>query len=306
MAPVVLITGCTDGGIGHALALWLHGRGARVFATERRRGAAGGLEAAGIAVLTLDVQSPESCAAAVEDVVGAAGRLDVLVNNAGIVTLGPACEVPMDVVHRSFETNVFGLLQMCQAVHRQMVAQGGGKIVNVGSLTGLQPVPLRGIYSATKAAVQRLSDALRIELAPFGVQVMLVAPGFIDTKARDNARSNCAPPEGGLWGRWLAVLERVMAKRLAKAVPVDTYAAQLGSVILQRRLPRYWVGQTAGLEWLPRFMPKWLQDRVLSKALGVTALAPEMRLNAAVLAAQRKQQQEAAAGGGGGGVKKER
>jgi short-subunit dehydrogenase len=110
---------------------------------------------------------------------------------------------------------------MCQAAHRQMVAQGGGKIVNIGSLTGLQPVPLRGVYSATKAAVQRLTDAMRIELGPLGVQLCYVAPGFIDTHARDNARSNCAPPAGGLFGGWLAVLEDATRARLAKAVPVD-------------------------------------------------------------------------------------
>lgn len=198
----------------------------------------------------------------------------------------------MSVIQTSFETNVFGLIQMCQAAHRQMVAQGSGKIVNIGSLTGLQPVPLRGIYSATKAAVQRLSDAMRIELAPFGVQVMLVAPGFIDTKARENAKTTCAPPTGGLWGSWLEVLERVMWKRLSKAVPVDKYAAALGSVILQEKLPRYWIGQTAGLEWLPRFMPKWLQDRVLATELGIAALVPQMKLNAAVLSARWQQQQD--------------
>ncbi|KIZ07580.1 hypothetical protein MNEG_0372 [Monoraphidium neglectum] len=238
--PVVLITGCTEGGIGHALCCYLHGRGCRVFATARRPEAAAGLEERGIPVLKLDVQRPESCQQAVEDVIEAAGRLDILVNNAGVVTLGPTCEVPIDTARTIFDTNVFGLLQMCQAVHRQMVAQGSGKIVNIGSLTGLQPVPLRGVYSATKAAVQRLSGALRIELGPFGVQVMLVSPGFIDTKARETAKSNAALTTGGLWGGWLAVLERVMAKRLSKAVPVDTYAAQLGSVILQKHLPRHW------------------------------------------------------------------
>jgi short-subunit dehydrogenase len=77
---------------------------------------------------------------------------------------------------------------MCQAAHRAMVVQGGGKVVNISSLTGLQPVPLRGIYSSTKGAVVRLSDALRIELRPFGVQVACVCPGFINTEIRSNAR----------------------------------------------------------------------------------------------------------------------
>lgn len=89
---------------------------------------------------------------------------------------------------------------MCQAAHRHMVAQGGGKIVNIGSLTGLQPVPLRGVYSATKAAVLRLSDALRIELAPLGVQVAYVAPGFIATHARTTAEVR---GRGGWLGGWM-------------------------------------------------------------------------------------------------------
>ncbi|GBF97696.1 NADPH-dependent 1-acyldihydroxyacetone phosphate reductase-like [Raphidocelis subcapitata] len=284
--PVALVTGCSAGGIGHALCLFLRSRGCRVFGTVRRGGAAPELEEAGVTVVGgIDVAREADCAAAVAAVLEAAGRLDILVNNAGVVALGPSCEVPMDVVRRTFEANVFGLLQMCQAAHRPMVAQGGGKIINIASLTGLQPVPLRGIYSSTKAAVVRLSDALRIELRPLGVQVACVCPGFINTRARDNARSNCAPPTGGLWGGWLAALERTMAARLARAVPVDAYAAQLGEVILRERLPRVWIGRCAGLEWLPRWLPAPLRDRALAKALAINELEPELRANAAELAA---------------------
>eukprot|EP00878_Enallax_costatus_P046984 GHUV01057330.1.p1 GENE.GHUV01057330.1~~GHUV01057330.1.p1 ORF type:complete len:121 (+),score=20.92 GHUV01057330.1:465-827(+) len=120
-----------------------------------------------------------------------------------------------------------------------MVRQGSGRIINIGSLTGFTPVPLRGIYSATKAAVMRLTDALRVELKALGVQVMLVAPGFIKSNARDTAHDvatwYCSK---SLWCNWLSVLESCMAKLLVNAVPAEYYAETLVAVALRRQMPR--------------------------------------------------------------------
>ena len=133
----------------------------------------------------------------------------MLVNNAGVVTLGPACEVAPADVEAAFRANVFGALSMARAAHAEMAARGGGgKIVNVGSLTGLQPVPFRGVYSATKAALLRLSDAMRIELAPVGVQVCYVAPGFIDTRARVTARVRGGQRDAGIRGSGMGAGEQ--------------------------------------------------------------------------------------------------
>ncbi|KAF8059451.1 yqjQ [Scenedesmus sp. PABB004] len=202
-----------------------------------------GLQERGCRVLRLDVTDAGSVRDCVARVLAEAGRIDVLINNAGVVLLGPTAEVPLSLVKAGFDANVFGLLAMCQAVAPAMVAQRAGRIVNIGSLTGFTPVPLRGIYSATKAAVMRLTDALRVELSMHGVQVLLIAPGFIRSHARDTAAAvaaGYADAPSSLWPGWLGALERAMARLLVGAVPAERYADALADVVLAPRVPRYW------------------------------------------------------------------
>lgn len=176
----VLITGCSSG-IGHATAARLAADGWKVYATARRAETLAGLEAAGCATLALDVTSEESMAAAVDTVVAAEGAVGVLINNAGYSQSGAVESVPVDEVRRQFETNVFGLLRMCQLVLPGMREQRWGKIVNIGSMGGRLALPGGGIYHATKYALEGISDSMRFEVRGFGVDVILIEPGLIVT-----------------------------------------------------------------------------------------------------------------------------
>jgi len=171
-----LITGCSTG-IGRATALALLAKGFTVYATARRPETIEDLAALGCRTLALDVTSEESMVAAVAAVEAEHGHVEVLVNNAGYALQGPVEETSLDAVRGQFETNVFGLTRLCQLVLPGMRAAGSGRIINIGSMGGRFTFPGGGFYHASKHAVEAISDALRLEVAPFGVHVSLVQPG---------------------------------------------------------------------------------------------------------------------------------
>lgn len=184
---VVLITGCSSG-FGKLAALEFARRGDRVFASMRDTKKSGPLLAeakvAGVSldVIVLDVADLKTVESAVADVVKRAGRIDVLVNNAGISTGGPIEDFADDEIQRVFDTNVFGLIRVTRAVLPTMRAQGAGTVINVGSIAGKVSAPYGGIYSGSKHAVEGISDALYFELHPFGIRVVLVEPGGFETE----------------------------------------------------------------------------------------------------------------------------
>jgi NAD(P)-dependent dehydrogenase (short-subunit alcohol dehydrogenase family) len=173
-----LITGCSSG-IGRATALHLAARGWLVYATARRPDTLGPLDEAGCRTLALDVTDEMSMRSAVEQVQDAHGAVDALVNNAGYSQSGALETMPIDQVRRQFETNVYGLLRLCQLVLPGMRARGDGRIVNLSSMGGRLAFPGGGAYHASKYAVEALSDVLRFEVARFGVHVVVIEPGLI-------------------------------------------------------------------------------------------------------------------------------
>ena len=177
----VLITGCSSG-IGHATAIKLADEGWTVYATARRPETIAELKERGCRTLALDVTEEESMQAAVNAVREAEGAVGVLVNNAGYSQSGAVESVPLEQIRRQFETNVFGLIRMCQLVLPGMRDQHWGKIVNIGSMGGRLTFPGGGIYHATKYSVEAISDAMRFEVRGFGVDVILVEPGLIVTR----------------------------------------------------------------------------------------------------------------------------
>jgi NAD(P)-dependent dehydrogenase (short-subunit alcohol dehydrogenase family) len=181
---VVLVTGCSSG-IGRATALHLARLGHAVVATARRVADIADLEAQGCRTLALDVCDEASSRAAVEATLAAHGRIDVLVNNAGYSQSGAVESVPVDRARAQFETNVFGPLRLTQLVLPGMRARRTGCIVNVSSIGGRLVFPGGGVYHASKYALEALSDALRFELRPFGVAVVLIEPGLIKTGFAD-------------------------------------------------------------------------------------------------------------------------
>lgn len=180
-SKAVLITGCSTG-IGRATAERLVGKGWKVYATARKIADIEDLKARGCKTLTLDVTDEASMEAAVNAVVEAEGAIGVLINNAGYSQSGAVETVPMESIRRQFETNVFGLIRMCQLALPSMRARGSGRIVNISSMGGKIVFPGGGIYHATKYAVEALSDALRFEVDGFGVKVVIIEPGLITTE----------------------------------------------------------------------------------------------------------------------------
>ena len=179
-ARAVLITGCSSG-IGAATAARLAADGWTVYATARRPETLEELAQAGCRTLALDVNDEASMTAAVDTVITAEGAVGVLINNAGYSQSGAVESIAVDDVRRQFETNVFGLLRMCQLVMPGMRDQRWGKIVNIGSMGGRLTFPGGGIYHATKYALEGISDAMRFEVRGFGVDVILIEPGLIVT-----------------------------------------------------------------------------------------------------------------------------
>ncbi len=177
----VLITGCSTG-IGRATAKYLAERGLTVYATARKVDSIQDLEEHGCRVLQLDVTDEESMQSAVAAVEEQEGAVGALVNNAGYSLSGAVESVSMDEVRRQFETNVLGLIRMCQLVLPGMRRQRHGRIVNISSMGGKVTFPGGGIYHATKFAVEGLSDVLRWEVRGFGIDVSIVEPGLIKTE----------------------------------------------------------------------------------------------------------------------------
>jgi NAD(P)-dependent dehydrogenase (short-subunit alcohol dehydrogenase family) len=210
-SKAVLITGCSTG-IGRATAERLAGKGHTVYATARRPESIADLEAKGCKTLALDVTDEASMQAAVDHVVAAEGAVGALVNNAGYSQSGALETLDMADVRKQFETNVFGLLRMCQLCLPGMRDQGWGRIVNISSMGANMVFPGGGIYHATKYAVDAMSDALRFETKGFGVDVVIVQPGLIVTEFGDTAAA-ATPSEGtGPYAKFNAVVAKTTAE----------------------------------------------------------------------------------------------
>jgi NAD(P)-dependent dehydrogenase (short-subunit alcohol dehydrogenase family) len=251
----VLVTGCS-GGIGRASAVLLARSGWPVYATARRPEALAALEAAGCRALALDVTDDDSMRAAVDRVVADHGAVGVLVNNAGFSQSGPVEGVPLDHARAQFETNVFGPARLAQLVLPGMRAQGWGKVVTIGSMGGRLTFPGGGWYHASKYALEALSDALRFEVAGFGIDVVLVEPGFIRTGFSEAAASTMAGtgPEGDPYKEFVAgvlastkgVYDRGALARLG-GVPDDVAKVVLEAITSARPKARYPVTASARL-----------------------------------------------------------
>jgi NAD(P)-dependent dehydrogenase (short-subunit alcohol dehydrogenase family) len=200
----VLITGCSTG-FGRATAVELTKRGHDVMATARRAETLDDLDVG--QKLRLDVDDDLSVADAVER----AGRVDALVNNAGFGIVGPIEHVPLSEFRRMLETNVFGAMRMIQAVLPQMRERGSGTIVNVTSLAGLVTAPLGGTYSASKHALEAVSEALHYEVGHFGVRVALIEPGFFETEfqGKEPRFGLDGPPYDELDRQWSVSFEKL-------------------------------------------------------------------------------------------------
>ncbi len=186
-SKIILITGCSTG-IGRDLAQRLARANYTVVATARNPEMLRDLPVA--LQLPLDVTDPNSIASAMQEVIERFGRIDVLVNNAGYAVRGAVEDIPVEQMQQMFDVNVYGVMRMIRAVVPYMRLQKAGRVITIGSLAGKLVLPVNGTYSATKFALEALSDALRLELAPFGIQVVLIEPGNIRSNFMATAQAN--------------------------------------------------------------------------------------------------------------------
>lgn len=277
MSQVAVITGSSSG-IGFATALYLARRGYTVWATVRNLQKTDELrkisetEKLPIEIAQLDVCDDASVKSAIEKILQKSGRIDVLINNAGYGLRGAVEEVALDEWRAQFETNFFGAIRVTQAVLSPMRAQQSGAIVNISSVLGRFGLPFSGPYTASKFALEGFSEALRYELAPWNIKVILIEPGFIATKFQENAQlSQNAQREDSPYAIFKRASGRRVQRNIYRAAPPDVVAAAIYRAVShpQPRL-RYGVGRDAQF-FIPlrRFMPSKLFEYMLRRQLGL-------------------------------------
>lgn len=265
-APVAIVTGGSSG-IGELTARQLHAKGYQVYAVARRTKRMSGLADAGIHVHEVDLTVDASMRDLVERVKVEQGRIDLLVNNAGFGAFGAVETVPLEDARAQFEVNVFGLARMTQLVLPTMRETGRGRIVNVSSIAGYVAEPYGGWYHASKHAVEGLSDCLRMELRPFGIDVVLVEPGPVRTEWNAIAARSLADASKGTPYEKQARATRRALKAMNSGV-LAVPASRVSEVIVRASVdddprPRYPVGRRAALIIaLAKYLPTRAIDAV--------------------------------------------
>jgi NAD(P)-dependent dehydrogenase (short-subunit alcohol dehydrogenase family) len=262
---VVVVTGVSSG-IGRATAEKFAKRDCTVFGTVRNVTKAQSIP--GVVLVEMDVRNDASIQRGFQAIIAQTKRIDVLVNSAGVTLLGATEETSLAEAQSLFDTNVFGILRTIQAVLPHMRAQGSGRIVNVSSVLGFLPAPYMGLYSASKHAVEGMSETLDHEVRKFGVRVVLVEPSYTKTNLDLNAphaTSRISAYDGDR-----AVVSRAIQKSVNEAPAPDGVATTIVDAALgawrMRRTPK---GQASLLSKLRRFMPAGPVDTSLRKTFGL-------------------------------------
>ncbi|KAH7129885.1 hypothetical protein B0J13DRAFT_133032 [Dactylonectria estremocensis] len=276
MAPdktFVLITGCSPGGIGHALALEFQRRGCHVIATVRNTSLIADMEAPGVSVLELDVTKPasiEECREKVSAITG--GRLDILVNNAGRTHTIPALDMDLDDVRATYEVNVFGPMSMAKSF-APLLIPARGLIINISSTSSVIPYLFGALYSSTKGAINTYSRALRMELRPFGVRVMVAMTGTV--RSNIASRTHRTLPADSLYMPVNDMFERRLTfSQNASPMDAEGYARRLVTQALKGEgwlggwvgasPDWFWEGGMARLVWSITLLPRWMSEKVIS------------------------------------------
>ncbi|KAI1746387.1 hypothetical protein F4680DRAFT_19764 [Xylaria scruposa] len=273
----VLVTGCSEGGLGHALAKAFVAEGCHVFATVRDTAKATSLANDGnVTILPLEVTSPESIKACLTGVRQATeGRLDILVNNAGVGLVMPLLDTSIDEARRLFDVNVWGMLAVTQAF-APLLLQARGAILNISSIAGAVRMAWQGAYNSSKASVTFLSETLRIELEPLGIRVMTAMVGEVDTGFYTHV-TFCLP-EGSHYKRVQEFVRKQSFGELqTNNEPARVTARNLARDVLSGRQGQVWRGGVAGTakyaSWL---LPARLFEWFLHSGRGISQLRREV------------------------------
>ena len=266
MSKVVLITGASAG-MGREAAILLAKGGHRVYAGARRMDRMADLADHGVTPVELDVTNSDDNERVVNQIVDATGRIDVLINNAGFGLYGPVEEIPLDDARYQFEVNLFGVAHLTQLVMPHMRAQGSGRIVNISSVGGRVFSPFGSWYHATKHALEGWSDCLRLEAAPFNIQVVLVQPGLIRTDFGDVAAEQLRKYGDGAYRAQVAPLlkmrddGRVKDRGTKAEVLAEVFVEAATTGKPRRRYVKGMLGRPA------LFVRKWLGDGIYELTL---------------------------------------
>jgi short-subunit dehydrogenase len=265
MKKVAIITGASSG-MGKSTAFNLHEKGYTVYGMARRTEKMNDLKEKGMHILALDLTKDETIVEAVNTVIEKEGRIDVLINNAGYGSYGSVEEVPIEEAKRQFEVNIFGLARITQLVLPIMRQQKSGRIVNISSMGGKMYTPFGAWYHATKYALEGWSDCLRIEVKQFGIDVVIVEPGGIQTEWGAIAMENLDKVSGN--GPYSNMTKKVLAssdENNDKLTPVDVLGKEIAKAATTakpktRYLKGYLAKPLVG-------MRKWLGDSIFDKLL---------------------------------------
>lgn len=212
----------------------------------------------------MDVTSDDDVKLVVKSILEEQGKIDIVVNNAGAIAIGPLLDVSLDQARKAFETNTFSVLRVAQAVAPSMVERKQGLIVNIGSIAGNIPTPWNGLYCAAKAAVHAFSDTLAMECKPFGVKVMLVAPGAIRSNISTNQAATLELSPTSIYKPYFdRVYERVHISQGKGSMGTDEFARRVVAKVLSPNPPTYMsLGGAslvfACLRWLPHWLVLWI------------------------------------------------
>ncbi|KAI0275313.1 NAD-P-binding protein [Gloeopeniophorella convolvens] len=261
MSPkVVLVTGCSEGGIGFHLAKEFALQGCKVYATARKMERMQGLRQHDqIVLLVLDVTDDVAVRTVVSNIIEQEGKIDIVVNNAGVGSCGPVLETPLEHVQMAFNVNVHGVLRVSQAAFPHMAARKQGMFITIGSVAGNNTMPWGGIYSSTKTAVHAITNVLDMECRPFNIKVLLVAPGVVQSNLPIN--QSYRPPPDTLYAKYTnSILARLSMGKSMKQMPTDVFAKQVVTKALAPDPPKYMsMGAGATFVWLLTWLPrKWL------------------------------------------------
>lgn len=270
---VALVTGCSEGGIGHALAMELAGRGYTVIASSR---SASSISLAlqslpNVETMDLDVTSSPSISNAISSILQKHGRIDILINNAGVPCNAPTAEIPLSLLQGTFQTNVFGPMALIGAVSPHMVQARRGKIVNIGSISGFVAGPWSGAYAASKSALHALTDSLRVEMKPFGVQVILVAPGGVVSNIAKRAESIIEDIQYLIYKPYeQAIKTRAKYSQSPHSVPTPIFAKKVINAVLKKNPPCcFTYGHLAKTYTFLYYMPLWVRDWYFARKAGL-------------------------------------
>lgn len=271
-SPVVLVTGSSKGGIGFSLCEAFAAKGCVVYATARRLESMEGFSSSNIRPLVMDVVDDSSVHGAVDHVVEEAGRIDIVVANAGVPCHGPILDIPIEQAKNALDTNVLGMLRLAQAVFPHMAARKRGTFMTIGSIVGETPTPWAGVYCASKSAVHALTETLQMEaraLSP-DIHVTLVAPGGVISNLPTNSKFEL--PSTSLFKAYLpAIVARLESSQKDGSMPTAAFASRVADAALARKgAPRYLtLGGNSGLfavfKWLPKGLVLWILWRNLAK-----------------------------------------